>query len=106
MEKNTELAYKTLDQIRANPQGWDQNEFFCGTTACFAGHAILIHYGLSDEDQYREWQKETNALDTIMIAREALGWNEREAAYVFGRFTTDFTELESVVKDVLNGKFS
>lgn len=46
---NTDLLYATLDRVvAAEPDGsWDQNnwigydENLCGTTACFAGHALL-----------------------------------------------------------------
>lgn len=53
---NTELAYKILDEIDANPRSWDQSTWFghrwwrCGTTACFAGHACLLSGDKPDWD--------------------------------------------------------
>lgn len=42
---NAELAYAVLDHIDANPRSWDQNTWWCGTAACFGGHAILLAGG-------------------------------------------------------------
>ena len=40
MTINTELAGRVLDRIIANPKEWDQDTF-CGTRCCFAGHTLL-----------------------------------------------------------------
>ena len=40
--KNAELAYQVLDLIEANPQHWDQIEWHCGTSHCFAGFVECI----------------------------------------------------------------
>jgi hypothetical protein len=42
MTKNAELAYETLDYIIANPEQWEQKEWICGTSMCFAGHAAVL----------------------------------------------------------------
>lgn len=39
---NKPLLKQTLDHIKANPESWDQSRWFCGTAACFAGHACLL----------------------------------------------------------------
>jgi hypothetical protein len=103
MEKNTELAYETLDYIREHPEEWDQNQFVCGTTACYAGRAALISLGLQNQSQYHEYRI-NNGFDTEAIATRALGWTKQEASHVFYRFTKDFAVLERAVKEVLNGE--
>jgi hypothetical protein len=43
---NAKLAYAVLDHIDADPDSWDQGNWFeqarCGTTACFAGWTTLL----------------------------------------------------------------
>lgn len=39
---NAELAYRVLDHIDGHPEEWDQVTWFCGTSACFAGHSLLL----------------------------------------------------------------
>lgn len=39
---NVPLLQKTMDHIEAHPEEWDQANWFCGTKACFAGHAVLL----------------------------------------------------------------
>jgi hypothetical protein len=39
---NLKLIYDTLDHIDEHPEEWNQAMFACGTTACFAGHAMLL----------------------------------------------------------------
>jgi hypothetical protein len=47
---NAELAYKVLDHIDAHPETWDQATWDCGTTACFAGWALRLSGGYSEND--------------------------------------------------------
>jgi hypothetical protein len=106
--KNVTLAYQALDYIRDHPAEWDQGHYICGTTACFAGRAVLIGLGLPGEEAFRQYQEKLYAdgktFRTWEVATELLGWTRQEAQYVFGCFTRDFTTLENAVKDVLNGK--
>lgn len=39
---NMELLDKVLGHIKANPETWNQADYRCGTTYCFAGHAALM----------------------------------------------------------------
>lgn len=52
---NATLAYRVLDHIDAHPEQWDQSVYLgegdCGTTACFAGWALL----LSGVEMDRNW---------------------------------------------------
>lgn len=40
------LAYAALDQIKRDPEHWDQTKWIgeseCGTTACFAGRVVIM----------------------------------------------------------------
>lgn len=39
---NVNLLQGTLAYIEANPETWNQGEWVCGTTMCFAGHAVAL----------------------------------------------------------------
>ena len=39
---NREHYQQVLDQITAHPETWDQTQWHCGTTHCFAGWAQLL----------------------------------------------------------------
>src|SRR4051812_40565249 len=42
MIRNKELLQRTIDYIEAHPEEWDQTEWRCGTSMCFAGHAAIL----------------------------------------------------------------
>lgn len=44
---NVALLRKTMEHIESHPQEWEQRHWICGSTACFAGHAVLIDGGES-----------------------------------------------------------
>jgi hypothetical protein len=107
--KNASLACQTLDYIREHPAEWDQHDYFCGTTACFAGRAILTGLGLPGVAAFRDWQEDQSRTTgcvpgTSEIACQLLGWNASEGEYVFGLMTRDFSVLERAVREVLNGE--
>jgi hypothetical protein len=93
-EMNEELAYATLDHIREHPEEWNQATYFCRTTACFGGRAIIL---ARDKKADRSWRPSRQA-------RHVLGWTEREADSVFYLLTSDFGVLEAAVKRVLSGE--
>lgn len=94
------LAYATLDYLREHPEEWDQCTFFCRSTACFAGRAILLakNCTLANVNMLDLWN------DPEAYAQELLGWTDAQAYEVFFFFTSDFTALENRVKQVLNGE--
>lgn len=54
---NVDLIHRTLDRIEASPEEWHQQFFAhrtpCGTTMCFAGHALIeAGYTLNGERFY------------------------------------------------------
>lgn len=48
-----ELLDDALAHIRAHPEEWDQAEWVCGTTACLAGHLVMLGDGATIEDLHR-----------------------------------------------------
>lgn len=42
MSKNIALLEQVMTQILDTPETWNQEKWFCGTTACFAGHTTLM----------------------------------------------------------------
>jgi hypothetical protein len=39
---NLDLLDRVMDHIDRHPEEWNQENWFCGTAACFAGHAVLM----------------------------------------------------------------
>ena len=103
--RGEELAWLTLDYIRENPGEWDQETYFCGSTACFAGRAILLA-GKNQPYPFWEEDSQSDLGSPGELARELLGWTRNQAYAVFMCFTTDFTILEEKVKRVLNGEIT
>lgn len=91
--KNAELAYKTLDYIKAHPEEWDQTMWHCGTTHCFAGHIELSITGKSQPDGLLTWD----------IAEEALGINIAESVQLFGESNT-LADLEKIIKTIFGSR--
>ena len=42
MAFNLELAERALKNIETFPETWDQTDWRCGTTYCFAGHVAML----------------------------------------------------------------
>lgn len=42
MKPNVELAYQVLDIIKNNPEHWNQRDWHCDTSHCFAGFVDCI----------------------------------------------------------------
>jgi hypothetical protein len=104
-----DLAYATLDYIREHPEQWDQTTWICGTTGCFAGHALALAFR-ELEIQLDEWTscEECGRVhsDFFVTAKRHLGWSCTQARHVFMDMTRDFTRLEIQVKQVLNGEIT
>lgn len=58
MPVNVPLLRKTLEHIEAHPGEWDQENYRCGSAACFAGHAALLAGG--------EWDRPNEPLDDYL----------------------------------------
>lgn len=49
---NIELLKKTLSYIETHESDWDQSQYVCGTSMCFAGHAVVLSGYPVSEDAY------------------------------------------------------
>lgn len=100
---NKELLVDTLATIKANPQYWDQTQWHCGTTHCFAGFVELLYMDLpitinstilkNDDrfykDYYTDWKTPSNA-------RELLGLTNNQSDALFHP-TNTLEDLERIV---------
>ena len=116
---NMDLLDEVIDRIEGDIDGWDQGSWgdvvddgdaeYCGTTACFAGHAVqaagLMRLKTTQKDFDGEpyWAvewidmntgKRTTPEHVPEKARKALGLTYEEADDIFFHFTSDKTEAK------------
>ena len=84
--KNIENIQKVIDIITENPSCWNQREWHCGTSHCFAGHGQIQLRGYEDTRTTRR------------DARIYFGFTFAEANYFFHAFRT-LAELTLAVND-------
>lgn len=117
MAVNKELVEKVLDHLRQHPEEWDQDQWFCETTACFGGRALLMSgYRIIDTsiEKARNADELDHVNDVEMVdpsgnilsdyanqATEVLGLPAHLADEIFGDLSCDFDQFESVVRDVV-----
>lgn len=108
-EINTELLEKVMQYILDHPEEHDQSQWFCGTTACFAGHtALLSGYRLPhplgqneaiavvvDKDGKRHY------VDDLAI--ELLGLTCDQGNLLFGA-SNNLEQLQLTVRGLINGQ--
>ena len=87
--KNIENCKLVLQKIKENPDQWNQGDWHCGTSHCFAGWAQILA------------GKEANDGTARRDARIFLGLNRHEADYYFSAYRT-LDDLETVVEDGYN----
>jgi len=100
---NAKLAYQTLDYIEAHPDEWDQDVWFCGTAACFAGRATLLHGdkrepGLDPVDVI-PIEDQSQRVYVKTRARRLLGINYIDADYLFDACNT-LEDLRELVAEI------
>ena len=102
MTRNVELLQKVMDYIEAHPEKHDQTDWFCGTAACFAGHAALMS-GWTIVTSQKNAGMVTNG-DCIRyvpgVARDALGLTIAEADALFDESLTT-PQLHVMVDDLI-----
>jgi hypothetical protein len=127
MPINKELLRETLQTIKDNPQHWDQTQWHCGSSHCFAGFVECKIRGADitekfDEDQTLRWstadaeslisllnlgEKDANKLrndyvyhkNTALVARFALGLNEDQADILFDS-DNELEDLEIIIEEL------
>lgn len=95
---NAPLLLKTLHHIEAHPEEWVQETWHCGTTACYAGHAVIIDGGewyphgsalliARDDDPAEDvWHDPCGSTSVIQVAHRArhiLGLTHEQAVRLF-----------------------
>ena len=95
---NAPLLLKTLAYIETHPEEWDQTVWFCGSAACFAGHAVLLDGGKVSNDRWllpREddppadrWDARDGEVYVELRARRILGLTEEQAERLFASYNT------------------
>lgn len=63
MSVNIELLDRTLAQIEAHPEGWEQGTYRCESGMCFAGWAAVLAGG--------RWVEPENMHSSVLVAEEA-----------------------------------
>lgn len=82
--KNYPLLRKTLEHIEAHPEEHDQRYWGlkgpCGTTMCFAGHAVVLA-GLKPIWSNTDWStlKDENLMAAV-VEQDGSRWSVREGA--------------------------
>ena len=103
MGKDFPLLWKVYDHIVAHPKEWDQYTFVetthCGTTFCFAGHAVMMARPDVTVEDDRFLDRNGDEVCPEMEARRLLGLTDKEAHRLFYTFTSDPTELRDIILD-------
>jgi hypothetical protein len=107
MERNKELIERTMQHIVDHPEAHDQRSWIsnaCGTSACFAGWALMLD-GVHAEEVL-SWSYQYTGRHHSRVKKEAgerLGLTPTEAFRLFrDKNTRDMLQL--MVKDLLNGE--
>lgn len=108
---NKTLLKQTLEHIKANPESWDQSSWFCGTAACFAGHACLLSGDRPGPEIPFAFKGAINDVITAEgvqkftqdRAEELLGISQREADFLFYQ-DNRLGDLERMVDNLLNDR--
>lgn len=111
MARNIELLESTMRHIIDCPESWDQSQWFCNTTACFAGHVALSQGFRPPVGPLEGWEnslgvcysREGDMLTAKLVAQDALGLDEDEAALLFSS-TNTLDELQLIVKGLVDGQ--
>jgi len=69
-----------LDTIKANPESWDQTQWHCGTTHCFAGHAQILAGYTCTQSLAGDRQA---VIKVVKDAEKFLGVTEKEGYWLF-----------------------
>lgn len=105
MTVNKELLLKTLETIKANPEHWNQEEWHCGTSHCFAGFTHLIDAGLPITTICPVWgvEYDDGGWDfTEEYAAKALGLDKDQADLLF-YVDNKLEDLEVIVDNLITG---
>lgn len=99
---NAKRLLKVLEYIRDHRDEWDQitfvSRYSCGTSCCFAGHAVRVGKlrGVDLEDHF----------DVRSRAIKYLGLKDDEIRQLFNsNFSNNFRRLGNTVRKIIKGDF-
>lgn len=99
---NSRRYVAVLEAIERNPKHWDQTDWHCGTSHCFAGVAELQQFNLSIKTSARKFYSRRAREDptqyTTEVAQHWLGLEDEQAAWLFSSHRTldDFRRVRQV----------
>ena len=107
MTVNVGLLQKTLETIKANPTHWNQKNWHCNSSHCFAGFTELLYFGLPIYSNVETLRKDERIYDPIALhedfswgtrnnATNALGLTVEDATLLFAGGNT-LADIESMV---------
>lgn len=95
---NLDLLDAVMDHIDRHPEEWRQKSWFCGTAACFAGHAVLMD-GWEVVHVFGDIEKD-GKLDMVgRVAQRLLGLTVEQADRLFMSINT-LDDLHLMVKQL------
>ncbi len=115
---NDDLIDKVMLKISKDPDAWNQSEWICSTSACFAGHALIesgryeIKVTQEGECPYDAIGCKCNTIASIVDketkspvsvdsrARELLGFTKEEARLVFLDTPTNLEEMAATIAGI------
>ncbi len=109
-EPDEQMMRETLDDIRRNYSTWNQSDWRCGSTACFAGHvafragAVWLYADEADapDDHISKYLVRTpdgQAMHVADYAGEVLRINTDDADRLFFSDNT-FKDLSRIVSEI------
>jgi hypothetical protein len=90
---------RVMKTIKENPKHWNQNDWHCGTSHCFAGFAVLDKYKQSPKCS----AKTINSITTVHTEDEAIDYlklDTNDAIFLFSPGNT-LEELERIVSNLV-----
>jgi hypothetical protein len=123
--RNTAELEAVMQHIIDNPEDWDQEMWWCESTACFAGHVAArngCHLNVASPHPYRlrsvmtqPWNSRLTPLYDQVVddparkpitvreyARDVLGLTDDEADLLFSG-SNELEALQHIVKGLVNG---
>jgi hypothetical protein len=95
---NLDLIDDVMDHIDTHPEEWDQERWFCGTAACFAGRAALMD-GWEIVYGWGEIRKNGERRFAEGLAEDILGLSYDQSQRLFHPGNT-LDDLHSMVKQI------
>lgn len=100
---NTQRFVAVLEAIERSPKHWDQTDWHCGTSHCFAGVAQLQEMKMSIKTSAKKLYARTSHRDGLFVyisevAQRWLGLTDEQSAWLFSSHRTldDFRRVRQL----------